>query len=246
MSRGPKASLVVAQQIVRDTVRQGLRPGELLPSEKVMLEDYQIGRGTLREGLRLLEFQGMIALKPGPRGGPVLLDPDASHLASTIILLMQLQHASLRTIVEARAALEPVVARMASARISQKNLTGLERSVTLMQQSVDRKDVDLFLETNREFHDIIAWSTGNPLFGYLTDSLLQITGGTVMGVEHPAALREETLRAHSQIYEALSTGDGDMSEDRMLDHINEYVKYVERRFPEVLDQVLPWNNALGG
>ncbi|MGX7733139.1 GntR family transcriptional regulator, partial [Rhodococcus sp. 2H158] len=49
MSRGPKTSLVVAQQIVRDTARKGLQPGDLLPPEKAMLEEYQIGRGTLRE-----------------------------------------------------------------------------------------------------------------------------------------------------------------------------------------------------
>src|SRR6188472_727443 len=101
--------MLIAQRIVRDIVRGEVSPGDLLPPERVMLEKYRIGRGTLREALRLLEFQGAIALKPGPGGGPILLDPDASHLASTIILLMQLQNASLRTIVEARTALEPVI-----------------------------------------------------------------------------------------------------------------------------------------
>lgn len=246
MPRGPKTSLVVAQQIVRDTARKGLRPGDLLPPEKAMLEEYQIGRGTLREGLRLLEFQGMLTFKPGPKGGPVLLDPDASHLASTIILLMQLQNASLNTIVEARTALEPVVCRLAAERIGEDKLLELKDSVDRMQQSVETSDIETFLETNKQFHDIIAWSTGNALFGYLTDALMRITGGTVMGIDHPASLRKTTLQAHTQIYEALNNHDADLSEDRMRDHIKEYVKYAERKFPEVLSQVLPWNQALGG
>lgn len=245
MPRGPKTSLVVAQQIVRDTSRKGLQPGDLLPPERAMLEEYQIGRGTLREGLRLLEFQGMLALKPGPKGGPVLLDPDASHLASTIILLMQLQNASLSTIVEARTALEPVVCRLAAERIGEDSLLELKQSVDLMQQSVETADLDTFLETNKQFHDIIAWSTGNALFGYLTDALMRITGGTVMGVDHPANLRKNTLAAHTAIYEALSSHDRDLSEDRMRDHIREYAKYAEKKFPELLSQVLPWNQALG-
>ncbi|WP_068280537.1 FadR/GntR family transcriptional regulator [Aldersonia kunmingensis] len=246
MLRGPKTSLVVAQQIVRDTARKGLKTGDLLPPEKAMLEEYQIGRGTLREGLRLLEFQGMIALKPGPKGGPVLLDPDASQLASTIILLMQLQNASLRTIVEARTALEPVICRLAAERISDEKLGELEANVDRMQQSFDTTDIDTFLETNKEFHDIIAFSTGNALFGYLTDALMRITGGTVMGVDHPAALRETTLKAHTNIYRALSEHNADLSEERMRDHINEYVRYAEKKFPELLGQVLPWNQAIGG
>ncbi len=246
MSRGPKTSLVVAQQIVRDTARKGLQPGDLLPPEKAMLEEYQIGRGTLREGLRLLEFQGMLTFKPGPKGGPVLLDPDASHLASTIILLMQLQNASLSTIVEARTALEPVVCRLAAERIGEDKLLELKDSVDRMQQSVETADIDTFLETNKQFHDIIAWSTGNALFGYMTDALMRITGGTVMGVDHPATLRKATLKAHISIYDALSDHDTDLSEDRMRDHIKEYARYAERKFPEVLQQVLPWNQALGG
>lgn len=56
--RAPKAAMVVAQHIIRDATRQNLAAGDLLPSERVMLEKYEIGRGTLREALRLLEFQG--------------------------------------------------------------------------------------------------------------------------------------------------------------------------------------------
>ena len=99
-ARPPKAAMMVAQRIVRDSLRDGLKPGDLMSPERTMLEKYQTGRGTLREALRLLEFQGVIALKPGPRGGPVLQNPDASHLASTVVLLMQINEAPFRTIVE--------------------------------------------------------------------------------------------------------------------------------------------------
>src|ERR1700683_422035 len=125
-SRPPKAALLVAQRVIRDVVREGMRPGDLLPPERVMLETYETGRGTLREALRLLEFQGVIALKPGPRGGPVLLDPDASHLGNTVVLLMQLKEAPFRTIIEVRSALEPVISSLAAERISEEALDRLK------------------------------------------------------------------------------------------------------------------------
>jgi len=54
--------MLVAQRIVRDIMRSGMSPGDLLPPERIMIETYETGRGTLREALRLLEFQGVISL----------------------------------------------------------------------------------------------------------------------------------------------------------------------------------------
>ena len=126
--RPQKVAMLVAQRIMRDVSRSGATPGDLLPAEKAMLEQYGIGRGTLREALRLLEFQGVIALKPGPRGGPVLLSPDAAHLASSLLLFMQLHAAPYRTVVEVRHALEPITARMATLRGDKETVEGISLS----------------------------------------------------------------------------------------------------------------------
>src|SRR3954470_8041626 len=125
-ARPPKAAVLLAQSIVQDAFRERLRPGDMLLPERTMLERYRTRRGTLREALRLLEFQGVISLKPGPRGGPVLQDPDASHLASTVILLMQLKQAPFRTIVEVRTTLEPMISGLAASRMSEESLDDLK------------------------------------------------------------------------------------------------------------------------
>ena len=68
----------------------------------------------------------------------------------------------------------------------------------------DLNDRDLFLESNKSFHDIIAWSSGNVLFGYLIDSLLGILDGTVIGIDYPSHRRTAILKAHEEIYAALA------------------------------------------
>ena len=140
-SRPPKAAMLVAQRIVRDIGREGLRPGDLLPPERAMLETYETGRGTLREALRLLEFQGVIALKPGPGGGPILMNPAAAHLASTLQLLMQLNQAPYRMLIEARSALEPVLSRLAAEHIDAEALAELAGSVARMREHIDDRDL---------------------------------------------------------------------------------------------------------
>jgi GntR family transcriptional repressor for pyruvate dehydrogenase complex len=241
-NRPPKAAMLVAQRIVRDVVRGGLKPGDLLPPERTMLEKYETGRGTLREALRLLEFQGVIALKPGPRGGPVLLDPDASHLANTVVLLMQLKEAPFRTIVEVRSALEPMISSLAAERISDEALDDLGGTIEQMRENLG--DQHVFLDANKRFHDIIAWSSGNALFGYIVESLLGIMDGTIIGIDYPSPRRTAILKAHESIYEALRARDEKESEARMRKHIDEYVRYAQRKFPEVLDQVIQWDRSL--
>ena len=87
---------------MRDIERMELAPGDKLPPEKVMFQNYQVGRGTLREALRFLELQGILSLKPGPGGGPVVERPDASNLATLLVLLLQFSDARYQTVVEAR------------------------------------------------------------------------------------------------------------------------------------------------
>jgi GntR family transcriptional regulator, transcriptional repressor for pyruvate dehydrogenase complex len=242
-SRPPKAALLVAQRIVRDVVRAGLGPGDLLPPERVMLETYETGRGTLREALRLLEFQGVIALKPGPGGGPILLNPAASHLASTLQLLMQLNRATYRSIVEVRTAMEPMISQLAAQRMTDEALQQLTLTIDQMRDYLD--DRDSFLESNKRFHDVIAWSSGNVLFAYIVDSLLDILDGTVIGIDYPRHRRVAILKAHEEIYTALAGRDPDASEQRMREHIEAYARYAQRKFPEVLDQVITWDRQLG-
>lgn len=242
--RPPKAAMLVAQRIVRDALRDNLQPGDLLLPERTMLEKYQTGRGTLREALRLLEFQGVISLKPGPRGGPVLQNPDASHLASTVVLLMQLKNAPFRTIVEVRSAMEPMISSLAAQRMTDDSL--LDLKATIEQMRVEMGDQHSFLDANKRFHDIIAWSSGNTLFGYIIDSLLGIMDGTVLGVDYPTHRRTAILKAHEDIYLALESRDPVASEARMRDHIEAYERYAERKFPQVLKETIPWDQRFYG
>ena len=240
--RPPKAAMLVAQRIVRDAMRAGVQPGELLAPERTMLETYQTGRGTLREALRLLEFQGVISLKPGPRGGPVLQSPDAAHLGSTLILLMQLQSAPYRNVAEVRSALEPMISSLAATRMTDESLVDLRGTVDQMRADLD--DQYSFLDANKRFHDIIAWSSGNTLFGYIIESLLGIMDGTKMGIDYPDYRRTAILKAHEEIYAALEARDPEASEARMREHIEAYERYVERKFPRLMEQTIPWDQKI--
>lgn len=236
--RPQKTALLVAQQIVADIQRRGNIPGDRLPPEKVMLEQYQIGRGTLRESLRYLELQGLISLKPGPGGGPVVEKPNGAGLATSISLLLQMENAPYRNIVEARGSLEPAMSRLAAQRISDEDLAVLKDNLDRMLAGID--DEATFTDTNQEFHDLIAHASGNHLFAHLIDALTGILDGTSIGVEYPQRRRLAVHEAHKRIYEALASHDPIAAADTMREHIAEYTDYIMRKYPAIIDAPISW------
>ena len=239
--RPQKTAMLVAQRIVADINRRGNTVGDRLPPEREMLEVYDVGRGTLRESLRFLELQGVISLKPGPGGGPVVQRPDATGLGISLTLLLQFANAPFRTIAEARFGLEPIMAHLAAERMTPEQLDDLKSSVVNMEN--DLQDQVVFLEENKRFHDVIAHGSGNELFGYLVDALLGMLDGSAIGIDYPEIRRRAVHKAHLKIYEAIASRDPDLSAEAMTDHIQEYLKYAERKFPALMDAPVAWVGA---
>lgn len=238
-ARRQKTATLVARRIVEDIRRGGASVGDRLPPEKQMLEDYQVGRGTLREALRFLELQGVLSLKPGPGGGPLVEQPDAQHLATALLLLLQFHDAPFSTLVEARGDLEPVMARLAAQRLTEEHRAQLVDSVDTMRTNL--RDREVFLRTNRDFHDTIAWASGNQMYGFLIDALIEIVDGTPLGVDYPEKRRRAVLASHERILTALLAHDGDSSASAMAEHMSEGLKYFQRNYSDVLGQPVTWN-----
>lgn len=240
--RPQKMALIVAKRIVDDIRRGNNAPGDKLPAEPSMIQTYQVGRGTLRESLRFLELQGVISLKPGPGGGPIVEKPDASNLATTLLLMLQFENARFGSVVEARQGIEPLLARLAAQHITTSMQTELEATVSDMRDGLN--DTDMFLHANRRFHLVLARASENPVYSSFLEALIGIVDGTQFGVSYPPHRRSAILRAHTKIYEAVAEHDGDSSATAMQAHMQEYANYIARKFPDALLDPVTWSRSV--
>lgn len=238
IERPQKQAMLTAKRIVRDIAERSQQAGDSLPPEKEMLELYGVGRGTLREALRILELQGVLRIRPGPGGGPVIASPDSRHLASTLALLMQFAETPFRAVIEARLHIEPITAGLCAERAASDVVDDIRRCVDEMGRNV--RDINVFLDENRRFHDLVAWGSGNPIFGYFINSLHWITDGTVLGVDYPKKFREIVLEAHEKICIAIEGRDAEGARVAMHEHMEGTVRYFEKLYRAQLDQPLSW------
>jgi DNA-binding FadR family transcriptional regulator len=83
--RVPKTAELVANHIREQIVSGALIAGEYLPPEASLTDAFCIARPTLREAMRILETEGLIAVARGARTGAQVLrptiDPVARHAA---------------------------------------------------------------------------------------------------------------------------------------------------------------------
>ena len=235
--RRDKTSEVIARAIVRRAQQEGLEPGARLPPEADMIASYQVGRGTLREALRILEVNGFITLKPGPGGGPTLEGLREESFGRMATLFFQMGGMTYRELIEARLIMEPVAARLAAQRQREATeVAHLREAAGVLDVSDDR---DYFSHTT-DFHATVVRMSGNGMVGLFCQSLADVFRERVSGVLFPPEQRAEIIAAHEAISRAISSGNGARAEKLMREHMQHYADFVLERYPGIMDEIVEW------
>ncbi|PBC47566.1 FadR/GntR family transcriptional regulator [Rhodococcus sp. ACPA1] len=236
-ARPPKASEVAASRIVNDIVSQGLQVNDRLPGEAEMLAAYGVSRETLREALRILEVQGMIAIKRGPGGGPIVTALNAYYLARTATMYFMLAGATYNELFEAWEVLEPPMSAKV-ARLSDSQMKKEAFEAAEMATEMSSGDEALFTAVN-DFHAVIAQLSGNRVLMLLTQAVNHIVVDHIL--ESGELMAESDIsHAHAGITEAIIAGWPRRASQLMRDHIEEVVAFVRSRHPERMDDVIQW------
>ncbi len=237
-TRSLKTSERVARDLVNYIVDNNLEEGTKLPHEGILVDVFDVGRTTLREGLRLLETRGVITIRSGPGGGPVVRRPRPDDLRESLTLILQFTGASLTDVMEARAALEPMMARLAAARITAEQIQRLRGTVERMREHDE--DQEFFSAENRAFHSTIAEATGSTVLWVFNETLKSISDGGVVGVDYNARRRQAVATAHEKVIEALEAGDSNAAEQAMHEHLGEAADYWQRQYPNLNKRNVRW------
>jgi GntR family transcriptional regulator, transcriptional repressor for pyruvate dehydrogenase complex len=238
--RGDKISEIIARQIVRDIGRQELPPGTMLPPEAAMLASLRVGRASLREALRILEIYGLISIRPGPGGGPVVRDVTSKQFARTSTFYFHLHGGTLGDLLEARRAMEPMMARLAAARRDRKALAKFSADFKASKEALERGDKETWRKYVSEFHTEVAGASGNRILDLFGQSLKDLFSERLESRLMGGGETKKVLEEHEAIHDAIVEGRGDDAERLMDAHMATFEKIARRAIPGLLDDVLDW------
>lgn len=161
---------------IRDSILNGeLKIDERLSTEDELAEHYAVSVPTIREALKRLAAQHLIRSKRGPGGGIFVNRPSfgqaRENMVGIMMLLSSLGSFSLIDIAEFRHDMGLMCVKYAVQRRTDDDLAALERELAL-QEDASISDVD-FCAADVRFHQALAQATGNSVYGFFLQVLLE-------------------------------------------------------------------------
>jgi DNA-binding FadR family transcriptional regulator len=203
----------VIQQFILET---NLRPGDRLPTHTDLATKLKIGSRRLREGLAVLERQGLLETRG--RAGTLVVEPPLNALDDPIRWHLEKTGYTVENLVEARAAIESTVTAQAATSRTARDLLVLldtiEQMEALAQAGRTDEDVD------EQFHLAILEATHNPvmlIFGKLISAQFRRKVQDRLTSSLP---RQKTSNdEHRKIYAAIEKRDPETAAHLMSEHI---------------------------
>jgi GntR family transcriptional repressor for pyruvate dehydrogenase complex len=215
----PKASDILANDLRAYIVGNALVEGTQLPPEAELISRLRLSRATVREALRLLEAEGLITIRRGPRGGITVRHPDPEHVSRSLATMVALADAPLRELFAFRKVVEPAAAasaaRLATEEQRKQLAALLDNPGTELSERVD-------------FHVLIAEMSGNVLFHMILAALHDVLEWHVQREELTASDVDQTWLAHKKIAQAIIAGD----EARAARAMGKHIEVFEARMEE--------------
>jgi GntR family transcriptional regulator, transcriptional repressor for pyruvate dehydrogenase complex len=215
----------VARQIQRLIVDGVLKPGELLPPERQLAEQFGVSRTSVRDAIRALELTGLVIARHGE--GNVVADVSADTLVAPIATLLLRKRKLVAELLDVRRMLEPALAARAAVHATDEEIAHLEEILRRQRERTARGESTI--EEDSEFHYSIALAARNSVVRALLDVLMDLLRETRARSLQVDGRLERSLAGHRRILDAIKRRDAEGAERAVRQHLDEIESIVMKR-----------------
>jgi GntR family transcriptional regulator, transcriptional repressor for pyruvate dehydrogenase complex len=219
--RQGRISEEVLSQLKESILLGKFKSGEKLPSERELIEEFQVSRGVIREAIRALEITGFVKLRQGPTGGAFVTDLSFDHVGNAFLDLFLSNKVSIPELANVRYFIEPEVASQAALNATEEEKKRLV-AASKDEFSTPATNKDRITQFQK-VHNIIAESCQNHFYEAISKSMLRLTFEVVEAVEP----NHDPLHGpgeHQPIIDAILEGDAEKARSAMRAHMKNFCK----------------------
>src|SRR3990167_6733389 len=172
-SRVPKTAELVADRIRRRIISGERGEGASLPPEGQLLEQFGVSRPSLREAIRILEAERLIAVTRGSRSGARVSAPRVESAARYVSHVLQAGRISVPDLFEARLAIELFIVRRLARRASRAQIARLRAEADRLD-ALKGSGGRAFVIGLAQFHRVLVEVGGNGTLHILIQMLKEL------------------------------------------------------------------------
>lgn len=203
---------------IKTLIIQGvLRPGDRLPSELELAEQFQVGRQTVREALRILELSGFIKVRTGGKGGPIVANRTFDAINDLFLDAFQIEKISMDEITVVRRDIEKAILVYVIENADADDVGAL--NLNIGEAKICAEKGVPFRDVNFAFHKLLAKATKNRVFQVVIELIMSVLVHFQGEAPPDLEFSINALKGHEKILEAIIEKDLDMALRILEEHL---------------------------
>jgi len=209
-----------------------LIPGDRLPSETELAQQFDVGRQTIREALRILELSGFITIQKGGSGGPMIRTTILNTINNLFLDAFRLERITTEELTLARIEIEKVVIGYVIDLADEQDIQGLRENIQKAREKTEKGI--MAIDENVNFHNLLAQASKNHVFVMVVGSIMavvrdhtsRLTAGlegmnSILRQSESVILSRNAVEIHEEIVNAISIKDREKAIALMDTHVRE-------------------------
>ncbi len=211
-----RIAVAIVNQLKAAILSGRFKPGERMPTERELTEQFQVSRVVVREAIRELEIKGFVKILQGTTGGAYVTDLSFDHLNNAFLDLFLYNKLSVAELIQSRMVIECEIVRLAAANLEAEFDRRLQQALDA-ERSDGLSHAD-FVSNRLRIHHILAEMSGNRLLQAIASSLLRLTGEVISEVK-PVHKVIHRPKEHAAIARTVLAHDPDAAASAMKQHL---------------------------
>src|SRR6201998_1083138 len=208
----------IVQQIEDSILKGTLKPGDQLPAERELAQNFGVSRTAVREAVKALREKGLVEAYSGR--GTFITNGTSNAIRQSLDLMIRIgQHEGSTHLAELRQILEPEIAALAAIRIEEQLLVTMREAVATMDRGLH--DPGAYIEADLDFHLALAEAAANPLVLSLLDSIVGLLREQRLRIFRVDGGPERGQFHHKRILAATEARDPERAREAMRAHLGQ-------------------------
>lgn len=234
----PLLSQEVEDALKNSILDETYKPGEKLPSERELVDQFQVSRVTIREALRNLQRSGLITVKRGGYAGAYVSEITSDPITENFENLLRLGKINFSHLIDARLIIEPQAAEIAARYRTSKDIANLSKLLDAASELIDLSWKESRL-MNVSFHCEVSKITQNPIIIFITESITLSFSALI--IEKTSSKLDKNAIAkligdHRNILDAIINQDSVEAYEKTKRHLIETYRIYSQIYPEGFDK----------